>query len=54
MNSQSVVSDLVILIWQRFRGFSNNDIEKTLVREGWGIGEVQEAIAVYRSTRQFI
>ena len=53
MNKQEVVSQLLVLIWQRFRGHSNEDIEHVLVREGWAIGAVHEAITAYRSTRQF-
>ena len=54
MSNQKVTSDLVDIIWTRFRGFSNSDIEKVLVSEGWTIGAVREAIAIYRATRQFI
>jgi hypothetical protein len=54
MSDQKVVSDLVKLIWQRFRGVSNRDIERVLVGEGWAVDAVREAISIYRSTRQFI
>lgn len=54
MNKQKVVSDLVVLIWQRFRGMRNEDIELALVSEGWAAGPVREAINIYRSSRQLI
>ena len=53
MNKQKVVSHLVGLIWERFRGVPHKKIERALVDEGWSLGAVREAISVYRSTRQF-
>ncbi len=54
MSKQEVVSRLVTLIWQRFRGVPIEDVERALVKEGWAIGAVREAINAYRSARQFI
>ena len=54
MNKQTVVSQLVVLIWQRFRGVPNEDIERALVGEGWAVGAVREALTVYRATRQYV
>lgn len=46
MNKKKVVSDLAYLITWRFSGVSKSDIETVLVREGWAIGAVREAIMV--------
>lgn len=54
MNEQKVVSRLVALIWQRFRGVPIEKVERVLVKEGWAIGLVREATSAYLSTRQFI
>ena len=54
MNKQEVVSRLVTLIWQRFRGVPIEEVERALVTEGWAIGAVREATSAYLSTRQFI
>ena len=54
MNKQQTVSQLVVLIWRRFRGVSNEEIERVLVEEGWALSAVREAVSVYRSTRQFV
>ncbi len=45
MNKSKVVFHLVSVIQQRFRGATQTEIEATLVREGWAIGAVREAIA---------
>ena len=54
MNEQEVVSQLVVLIWKRFRGVPIEEVERVFVREGWAIGAVREATSAYRSTRQFV
>ena len=54
MNKQEVVSQLVALIWQRFRGVPIEEVERELVKEGWAISAVREATSAYRSTRQFV
>ena len=54
MSKEKVVSQLVDLIWQRFRGVPSEEVERVLVKEGWASSAVREAIIAYRSTRQFI
>ena len=54
MSKQEIVSRLVVLIWQRFRGVPIEEVERALVTEGWAIGAVREATSAYLSTRQFI
>jgi len=54
MSKEKVVSQLVDLIWQRFRGVPIKEVERALVTEGWAVSAVREATSVYLSTRQFI
>ncbi len=44
MNKAKVVFHLVSVIHQLFRGVSPKDIEQELLREGWAIGAIREAL----------